>query len=77
MQFEIFRCGTMFCWRLLGADNNLLAEGVKQRRQRGQIEEDVFSMMDKVPSAKVVDKTADNAHANLKNDKANGKRAQP
>jgi hypothetical protein len=61
MQFEIYRCGTMFCWRLLGVDGNLLADGVKQRRQRGQIEEDIFQMIDKVPSAKVIDKTADSA----------------
>lgn len=65
MQFEIYRCGTMFCWRLLGTDGSLIANGTKQRRQRQQIEEDVLTMMDKLPDAHIIDKSSANTHVEV------------
>lgn len=61
MKFEIFRCGTQFCWRLLDASNTLLCQGNRQRRSRSQIEEDILKLMDGVPNAELVDKTQVNA----------------
>lgn len=74
MTFEIFRCGTVFCWRLLDAKGSLVCEGSKSRRQRQQVEEDVLTLMDKISDAHLVDKTQTSSPRSDKT--TDGKRAR-
>lgn len=69
MKFEIFRCGTQFCWRLLGASNELISQGAKQRRSKGQVDEDILQLMDQVQHAEIHDKTQVNQPERTTNQK--------
>lgn len=57
MTFEIFRCGTAFCWRLLDG-TTLIAEGARSQRQRAKVEEEVLHLMDQLSGATITDKTS-------------------
>lgn len=69
MKFEIFRCGTQFCWRLLDGGGKVLCQSATQWRSRSTVEENILKIMDGAENAEIVDKTQVNSRERTQNEK--------